>query len=354
MKSPALSRPISYSQISTYLRCQKAHEYNYRRGLVPLRKSVALRIGSLVDAGLEAAITVEANGDSHINTEAWLAIETMHTKWVSDPSIAAMMEMAPDLLDEAIKVRDDSMSITRRAIKALGLDSGKWTTLRDKHGKLGVQYEVKSSFACHPPGSVGKLDWVARNNETGMAWVIDFKTRKSFDSEDALQYDYQLSSYQHQAQPLFEERFAGSMMYQIKSSVPEARVLKSGKPSKDKGQPCDWETYHDAVLSMGLPAHEYADMEHKLPKFQSEIWLTRSKHELAEIWKQVEVGAGQVVDALHGKTALRVLNSRICGWCDYRDVCMAELKGHDAESIISELYTEKTYDEQPTQQNIQA
>lgn len=45
-------RALSYSQISTFLRCRKQWEYSYRQNIVPSRDHTSLTIGRLVHAGM--------------------------------------------------------------------------------------------------------------------------------------------------------------------------------------------------------------------------------------------------------------------------------------------------------------
>jgi hypothetical protein len=83
-------------------------------------------------------------------------------------------------------------------------------------------------------------------------------------------------------------------------------------------------------------------MQDRLPQYQSAIWITRSPHELATIWEQFVDGTAQVVRALRGESPpVRVLNAHVCGWCDHKSLCMAELKSHDAAHIMANEYTQK-------------
>ena len=142
----ALERPFSYSQFSAWLRCPKAWEYRYKQGLVSLRPSTALRLGSLVDAGIEGALVGrEMVTDMPCARLSAEAIIRAFDKWSNQAGISQALRMSGELYDEAHKTRTDATKIARRVIDHLELDTDKWTTMRDKDGKLGGQYEQGQS-----------------------------------------------------------------------------------------------------------------------------------------------------------------------------------------------------------------
>ncbi len=340
-----LSRPISYSQLSSCLRCPKAHDYSYRQGLRRKIPSRALQLGSLVDDGLTAAIEALAVEWDGLNSFALASIECEFLNWKEQPGLQAALDLTPGAEDEANQTKQDAIDITEIAIDRLGLAEGRWEILRDKKGTIACQYEVRAPLEHHEPGYIGFIDWCAIDKDTGHRWLIDTKCRASLESEEMMRFDYQLSSYEAAAQHMFAEPFSGVAQWQIKSKVPSAKVLKSGKLSKAANQGCDWPTFRHALLERGGNFRGYEDMEAKLPVYHSMTWTMRSQTELDNTWGMVEEGARVLVEALKSKRpALRVLNSKICSWCDYRDLCLEELKGHSGDVIRERDFTEKTYD----------
>lgn len=338
---PALDRPFSYSQLSTYLRCPKMHDYSYRQGLQSVRKSVPLQLGSLVDAGLTTALMERESSDRSCEDLSEFGICEAYDTWSNDPGTAAMLAMVDEFREESHQAMEDSVKIANRAIKKLDLNGDRWETLRDVTGKLGVQYEVTAALEHHEHGYIGKIDWIAKDSQTGFCGVIDWKVRASPQNQESIQYDYQLPSYEKAATHLFAEHFTGVALYQLKSKVPNPpRILKSGKLSTAAHQSCDWDTYSEEVERLGLNLHDYYHMQDKLPEFESWIWTRRGSTELDGIWEHIEAGALELKEAHHGRRpALRVLNSKICGFCDYKELCMAELRGHDSEFIRDNSFT---------------
>lgn len=337
---PALDRPYSYSQLATKLRCDKMHDYSYRQGLRGIRKSVALQLGSLVDDGLTAALMQRESSDRTCEDLSEEGIRVAYYEWSTEPGTDAMLAMVDEFRAESEKACADSIMIANRAIARLDLNGDRWETLRDVNGKIGVQYEVTADLEHHEHGYIGKIDWLAKDNKTGFCGPIDTKVRGTLQNQESISFDYQLSSYEKTSQAMFSEPFSGVALYQIKSSIPEPRILKNGKLSLAKGQSCDWPTYLEEAQRRGLDPNDYQKLQHSLPEYESWIWTRRGSFELDTIWAQIEAGAHELTEAHHGRRpALRVLNAKICGFCDYKELCMAELRGHDSDYIRDNNFT---------------
>ncbi len=334
---PALDRPFSYSQFSSYLRCPRLWEYRYKQGLTSIRPSVALRMGSLVDSGLEGAlIGREEDTIADCATLATMAIDEAYGTWADGPGVSQALAMSSDFQAESEATLLSAVDVAKRVVKDLELDTTKWETARDKDGVLGVQYEVRHDLRAHAPGFIGFLDWVVKREGT---WEVDLKVRKSFDDDEALSYDYQLSSYQYAAGDAFGP-IAGVAHYQTKSKpTTPPKLTKKNILTKSKTQSCDWTTYLDTINKMGLNPADYAEMEEGLPKFERWTWTRRSKLELRNTWHEIEMMAARIVESHHDtRPQPRVLNPTICRSCDMRHLCMAELKGKDHDHIRQTLY----------------
>lgn len=347
---PALDRPFSYSQFSSYLRCPKLWEYRYKQGLTSIRPSVALRMGSLVDSGLEGAlIGREEDTIADCSKLSTMAIDEAYGTWAEGPGVSQALAMSSDFLVESEATLLAAVDVAKRVVKDLELDSMKWETMRDKDGVLGVQYEVRHELRAHEHGFIGFLDWVARA-KIGGVWEIDLKVRKAFDDDEALGYDYQLSSYQFAAGDAFG-KIAGVAHYQTKSKpTTPPKMTKKGMLTKAKSQSCDWPTYLKTINELGLNPADYDDMIETLPAFSRWTWTRRSVIELGNTWQGVELLAERVVEAHHDtRPQPRVLNPTICRSCDMRHLCMAELKGHDHDHIRNTLYqVRKDYGSTPS------
>lgn len=336
---PALDRPFSYSQFSSYLRCPRLWEFRYKQGLTSIRPSVALRMGSLVDSGLEGALIGREEDTGHSCTKlATMSIVRAYDAWAEGPGVSQALAMSSEFAAESKETQINAVQVATRVVKDLELDTSKWGTMRDKAGVLGVQYEVTKSLISHSHGFIGFIDWVASRNGYGV-WINDFKVRKNFDDDQALGFDYQLSTYEYALDDAFG-KIAGVAHYQTKSkpTTPPSMTKKS-MLSKSKTQSCDWPTYLGTIQQLGLNPADYAEMEEGLPKFERWTWTRRSKFELRNTWHEIEMMAARIVESHHDtRPQPRVLNPTICRTCDMRHLCMAELKGHDVAHIRGTLY----------------
>lgn len=334
---PALDRPFSYSQFSSYLRCPRLWEYRYKQGLTSIRPSVALRMGSLVDSGLDGALRGrEEDTIADCSKLATMAIDEAYGTWAEGPGVSQALAMSSDFQVESEATLLAAVDVAKRVVRDLELDSSKWMTMRDKAGVLGVQYEVRHELRAHEHGFTGFIDWVVRREGV---WEVDLKVRKSFDDDEALGYDYQLSSYQYAAGDAFG-KIAGVAHYQTKSKpTTPPKLTKQGKLTRAKSQSCDWPTYLKTIHELGMNPADYEEMEEGLPKFERWTWTRRSRVELSNTWQGIELMAERLVEAHHDpRPQARVLNPTICRSCDMRHLCMAELKGHDADHIRGTLY----------------
>lgn len=335
---PALDRPFSYSQFSSFLRCPALWDYRYKQGLTSIRPSVALRMGSLVDSGLDGALVGREEDTGHSCAKlATMAIARAYDAWAEGPGVSQALAMSTEFHDESEETRLNAVQVALRVVDSLELDTGKFETARDKDGVLGVQYEVKHTLRAHEHGFIGFLDWVPISD--GGTWMTDLKVRKAFDDDEALGYDYQLSAYQYAAGDAFG-RIAGVAHYQTRSKpTTPPKMTKQNKLSKAKSQSCDWPTYLGTVHELGLNPADYAEMEHTLPKFERWTWTRRSRKELANTWEGIEMLAARLVEAHHDpRPQPRVLDSLKCKPCGMRHLCMAELKDHDAEHVRNTMY----------------
>jgi hypothetical protein len=338
---PALDRPFSYSQMSSYLRCPKVWEYRYKQGLTIIRASVALRMGSLVDSGLDGALVGREEPEimqyMTCTELAVGAIRMAYAEWAGGDGVSQALAHSQEFMDEARETLANAVSVVTRVVEDLELSTSKWQTMRDSDGVLGVQYEVRHPLRAHEHGFIGFIDWVARD-ERG-SWEIDLKVRKAFDDDIALGFDYQLSGYQFAAGEAFGA-ITGVAHYQTRSKpTTPPKITKQGKLTRAKSQSCDWPTYLRMINELGLDPADFEDMQEGLPKFERWTWTRRSRTELSNTWEEIELLAERLVEAHHDpRPQPRVLDPMKCTMCDMRHVCMAELKGKDADHIRSTLY----------------
>ena len=94
----------------------------------------------------------------------------------------------------------------------------------------------------------------------------------------------------------------------------------------------DWETCKAALLEAGLSPDDYLDMAEKLStvEFFRPAKEYRTLDTVRRVWKEVvEPTAREIRRST--KIVVGNLGHRICNGCAYRQLCLAELGGEDAE-----------------------
>ena len=175
---------LTNSRLATYRRCPQEHRYRYEQGYVPVADALALRLGTLVHAGLEA----------------WW--KTTHPEERLAAAIETMREAAGEL---------DQYELVRAEEMLLGYDV-RWGG--EEYEILGVELEFRaplvnpaSDAESHTWQRGGKLDVLARERATGRIVIIEHKT-SSRDVEAGSTYwarlrlDSQVSMYFNGAEAL--------------------------------------------------------------------------------------------------------------------------------------------------------
>jgi len=361
-KGPDTARQmLSYSRCASFLACRKAYYYSYVEGIVPRIDAPQLRRGTLVDRGMCAGIEAERDGAGPVECQLAAAdkIAELGKEWLASEVVQSYAELAgPHVLEEAAELAAESQLIAVRALEFLGIGEGRWATLAlpgidGGPPQFGCQARVvmdTGSASLTTPNYHGHIDWVARDLETGHVWLVDFKTRKNIQGAESLDYDYQLPSYIVALRQMGVE-IHGAAHLQIRAKCPEvpellkARAKAPVKMSR-KQITTDWATYRTALLAHNLDPNDYLDVRDKLKPFDVLTTIYRAPEELENIRRELNatghaIGAFGLMLDTHYAVAPRRLHVMQCRTCNYQDLCLAELRGHDAEHVRELHYTNK-------------
>lgn len=355
---------MSYSRGSTFLACRKLYEYKYAEGLVPRVDIPQIKRGDLVDQALCAAIVADqaGHGPDECESAANRTATKLGNDWLGSEDVVEYAKMSGDeWVADMAQLVVDSVLIACRAVRFLELGSGRWRTLAipDPDDPTGRRLQ----FGCQPkilgdlnktiaqtvgdaPNFKGHGDWVARDTETGHVWLIDFKVRKAIQAPETLEFDYQLPAYVAALRQMGVE-VHGAAHLQIRALVPNVpNLLKpTAKSSVQKMSRAnistDWHTYREAVIADGLDPNDYLDMKEKLNPFDVFTPIYRSDEELTGIWAELATTRESIMQwhANPIATAPRRLHIMQCRGCQFDQLCLAELRGHDAEHIRETHFT---------------
>src|SRR5690606_1122903 len=155
----AATKPLlSFSQISTYLRCRQEWQYIYQGNLAPRVDARPLSLGSAVHMGLAAALREYHCGRMSVEDGVRKGVESWRER-----------ELArDDLFEEEIEaihqVAADAEQLAVRTLHKLPIDE--WETITDPAGTPMIEYHFTVPLRGWG-GFHGYIDWVGRHKPTG-------------------------------------------------------------------------------------------------------------------------------------------------------------------------------------------
>lgn len=336
----------SFSRNNTHRRCPYQHKLKYDEGLSPKVAAQPLRRGSLIHTGLEACLRARHSGQSKQSSldAAKCAIDDKYEAWTKEEAITFLFEENPVFALESQEMYETCRSVAERVIVRLELNGDRWTTL-EHEGEPLIEKELRvpmNRFEGDEDEYVGFLDWVATDNTTGYTWLIDFKTRKNFNSDEFEEVSPQLGIYQYLAKEMLGIDLKGSAVMQLRAKVPAIPGMTKptkNHPSRVKRSSIstDWETYKQKVIDEGLDPNDYLDMEEKLTPFERMTFTYRTERETRALWLE-ECRTASAIGSPE-RILYRSQNGFNCVRCSYLEPCQAELRGDDVEFIKEQLFT---------------
>ena len=327
----AVTKPLlSFSQISTYLRCRQTWRYIYQENLAPRVDARPLSLGSAVHMGLAAALRECHCGQMSVEDGVRKGVESWRER-----------ELArDDLFEEEIEaihqVAADAEQLAIRTLHKLPIDE--WETVTDPAGIPMIEYHFTVPLKGWG-GFHGYIDWVGRHKPTGQVWLVDWKVRGSFQPYEAEEVNLQNAAYQYAIFRILRKSPVGTITFQISNKPPaKPKLNKDGTMSRALIK-TDWETYKAALLEAGLNPDDYLDMAEKLStvEFFRPAKEYRTLDTVRRVWKEVvEPTAREIRRST--KIVVRNLGHRTCNGCAYRQLCLAELAGEDTEYIRETHY----------------
>lgn len=316
--------------------------------LQPRIESPAPELGSLVHAGLEVAIKTYYSTESlyEANLQAKNTLDQLEEKWLeANPEMENEEEELFDLRELIVPIFRRARDITPRTLEFIDLP--KWETVllpTPEESELLVErpFLVETPYG---PFS-GTPDWVARDKEKDLTWVIDFKTRKQFTEDEVM--NLQMAAYQHMVnrEGIMTD---GSMLLQIKSNDMTIPGINNDGTISRKLINITWDKYKEFVVEHGQNPNDYRDMEDKLNGLEWFRWsqIYRPPETVNRMWDEILRNAGNIEqtfnyyvdgDEVFEFTPPERQITFTCRFCQYKQLCEAELQDHDAEHIRSEYF----------------
>lgn len=309
-----------FSEISTWLKCQQLHKYNYRDYLTMRQEDSRISFGTFGHEVLGRLLI----GD---------------TKDEAKEFLIAKIGDAPD---ETKDVADEAFVVACRAFDFL---SNRFETV-DYLGKPLVEVPLTTSVSYQGVNLdfIGTPDWIARDKFDGGVWVFDHKFRKTFRPNWAEDLNLQMVFYQYMLRHQYGIETVGTRQFQIKPTAPR----KPEMTTKGKMSVADllttWEVYAVTCKERGLNPDDYAEVMR--PKLDTKVFFDfdsnrayRSPEEVDRMWEQVILPAALQIH--QQSTPLRCFNYANCQMCSYREYCVEDMKGGDLVFLQKTRYKKK-------------
>lgn len=324
---------VSFSELKSWRRCQRQHKFKYVEKLQKRSKSLPLYKGSVMHSCLEA----------HYKGEDWKDVWRVFRKEFNKllPEEKAAYGNLPS---EVARMMQGYLAHYKR-------DEDEWEVITDKDGKPIVEREFRVRIPKTRVVVKGIIDLVVRD-KYGI-WVVDHKTvKKEPPSQEFRMTDVQTTLYFWVVLTLCKEwginpkELRGAIFNYIRTEPPkEPELLQNGTMSRRNIDTC-WMFYRSALIKAGLDPKDYLDMRKKLKGNEAKFYHRHRMDKpraLMKILLQEAVFTAYQIEAFHGSVA-RTLD-RSCEWfCDYKELCYAELQGFDTDSLIKTMYERRTED----------
>jgi hypothetical protein len=291
--------------------------WRYKMNLEPKRLSFAPSVGSCGHAAMAAFLQGK---DWRKAAEQWAEDQI---KKATDAEMFNEPSSFLDMADLIIQVMD------------------RWTAQDPFKGLTFLHVEKKFSIpVCGLKVKlIGFWDAIAQD-EDGDLWLVEHKfPQKTFRSEEDLEMDGQIGTYQWAALRS-GIHIRGTLFNQILARIPaKPEVNKNGTLSRTKVY-TDWETYKAAVVEAGQDPLDYMDMQAKLAdvKFVQRDAIFRDDAEVRAFARDFERGVWDIPSARH----FYMCESRVnCQSCSFRELCVERLKG-DISWHVENLYQPRT------------
>jgi hypothetical protein len=311
----------SYSEVKLYRKCPKAHDYRYYQRLQRKRKPLGLMRGSILHDMLDAQYKV-SKGQKNTLTP--------------DGILEQYAEEHKDYFAEELEEYGDIIGDCRTI----------FNNYQTHYENDPLTYEESEAFVATDLAAdlrlIGYLDKVAVD-QNGRRWIVDHKFMKSIPSENELMVEIQLLIYVWAWNRWNPDKPIDGVCWDfIRAKTPTVpAVLKSGELSMAKNIDTTYETYLQAIHDNDLDEEDYEGILERL-KDKADTFHKRhyfplpNKTMMDTIIKDFRDTA-VTIQYMKG-VCPRAPNKFNCMTCDFKELCEAEIRGHDVAFITKKYY----------------
>jgi hypothetical protein len=336
--------------------CPKKWEYGYVEGLTPRVERPYLSIGKLCHAAMQESMkflwsAFETFGASmHERPQIYInaknrGIETIEKNWTSYMESTVFLE---EEIPDQEKLLVDAKSIFAQAYDEFEPQKYRVLTVWKK-GKKVPALELHFKVPCAgSKGLHGFIDAILFDTRTGSVWCTDYKFRKSLAPDEDEAVNIQNAVYMYACAKL-KIPVTGTMTWQhLNTPAADPAILKSGQVSRAKIK-TTWEHFKNFCKAHKISADEYEEeMREKLSEIEwfRPTYEYRNPDTVEKIWNGIVVPTSYAIKSAHTKANKKSRNLRAmypwnCKMCQFKDLCLAELRNYDADYLRGTAFVSK-------------
>jgi hypothetical protein len=321
---------ISQSKVSKWRQCRQAYHYAHVEKIAPKKKARPLKFGSIVHELVETDI----NGKNPFKALA---------------NIAKTNE----------KLFDAEREMYGEIVKDVGYIMTHYFDYWDNRPE-SIEYLSIGKLKCEHPFEVeiadgilakGRIDAIGKAKK--LKWLVEHKSHKAFPKPENRWRNLQSVFYIRIVEMMGWGKLDGTCWDYIRSKPPtRPAILKSGEMSRAALDSLPG-VVMDVLKQNKLKSANYAEVIKQQEENQA-TWFQRvftpvSKDIIQPVMDDL-IDTSREMSELHGKSKTKTFG-RHCEWCGYRELCAAELQGHDVDFIKERGFEENEYEaEEPVEE----
>lgn len=309
---------VSNSRLKTFRRCPNQYRYKYIMGLRPRKRKDHLERGTWIHDLLMV----------HYDGEDWRA-RHLELKRKFSNLFEEEREELGDLPTECGR-------IMRSYLRTYGQTDKRYITV---DSELDEIVTLPNGVRLHMV-----VDLIVWDTHLKGLWIWDHKTRKSFEELDNITLDPQGTLYYDGLTVMGYEGILGFMANEIRTKAPAIPdVLVAGGLSKRKNIDTDVWTYMREIKRRGLDPRDYADILESIAVRQKDRFFRRvaipKDPTTVSTLRREALQTIKIIELSERKKYFPRTYDKSCAWgCDYRDLCIAELRGGDIKPMIRQNF----------------
>jgi len=317
---------ISQSKVNTWRKCQYAHQLQYEENLAKKATPRPLKFGKIIHQMVEA----DAQGNDPLKVLNKVATDNKQL-------FLEEREMYGDIVKDIRYIMSAYFDYWK-ASPLVYLPRGK------QFAEHSFEVEIAPGILCK-----GTIDAIVRSKK--MNWLAEHKSHKNFPNTDHRWRNLQSCVYIRIMEVLGWWKVEGTLWDYIRSKSPtRPLILKSGEMSERSLDSLpqvviDVCREHRIKPPADLVYKQHENMSHWFER----IYTPVKKKVVDEVFTDFLNTARQMANTPRPRRGRPKSIGRHCDWCQFEDICRAELQGSDAEFVKEHYYQQSDYDQEEEQ-----